>query len=599
MSQQKRIDRILEEVRERAQTEVGALLGASFVLTSLEKSPASKSDCFADLVGQQVCALLDISGDIEGKSCLLIGIKDAIQLGGTLIMLPASELNETIAQENYSEDIEDSFGEIANILAGSYTKVFEENYPQSCRFVRKEQELLKPAKVDIESDLPIPDQMYYRVSSKMELNGKTMGELIVLLPAATFDLSWEEKVVAEKSVEIASEQPVEQPVEELKEPDSSTIPEEVENTTTEQQAPVLVKIDADKNKKRIDSLLSSCFDKVGDEVGALLGTVVTVTELQNEFIGKEEFFLDKVKGKQVVTDFEMAGDLTGVSYFVVSVKDALYIGGVLVMLPPSELELVVQEEDFDDDARDAYGEIANIIAGVYSGVFEANYSKKLRFIRRDMDEVAPVKVDISSEEPLPDEQYYLSSMAISVNEHSLGRLQLLLPAKHFDLIATPVEESVEAASVIAKNVGESLDREVQLKGQADSYQEADNVTTPIYDILIISDAPVESKKLIETLEGRGYSTCCIDFNDNVYNYLPGRLKAVYLVMKEVNEQAFGVAIKVSSSGNPIPLIAAGPGWTRSTVIKAVKYGIRDILLTPAESTDILENIDKNLVSLAA
>lgn len=585
MSQQKRIDRILEEVRERAQTEVGALLGASFVFTSLAKSPASKNDCFSDLVGQQVCALLDISGEIEGKSCLLIGIKDAIQLGGTLIMLPASELNETILQENYTEDIEDSFGEIANILAGSYTKVFEESYPKACRFVRKEQELIKPAKVDIESDSPIPDQLYYRVSSAMELNGKTMGELIVLLPALAFDLSWEEEAPVQKPAEVA----VEQPVDVQEEQDS--IPAEVE------KKPPLVKIDADKNKKRIDKLLSTCFDKMGNEIGALLGAAVTVTDLHNEFVSKEGFFLDKVQGKQIVTDFEMAGELTGTSYFVASVRDAIYIGGVLVMLPPSELELVVQEEDFDGDARDAYGEIANIVAGVYSGVFEENYSKKLRFIRREMDEVAPIKVDISSEKPLPDEQYYLSGMSISVNEHSLGRLQLLLPAKDFELIATVVDESVEESPVVAKNSEEGRGSDGRSTEKVDSYQ-GDDSTTQIYDVLIISDAPAESKKITDSLEDRGYTVCCIGFNDNVYNYIPGRLKAVYLVMQEVNEQAFGVAIKVSS-GASIPLIAAGPGWTRSKVIKAVKYGIRDILLTPAGQDDIVENIDKNLIPLAA
>ncbi len=46
------------------------------------------------------------------------------------------------------------------------------------------------------------------------------------------------------------------------------------------------------------------------------------------------------------------------------------------------------------------------------------------------------------------------------------------------------------------------------------------------------------------------------------------MKAIYLVMQDVNEQAFGVAIKVSSACS-VPLIAAGPDWTRTKVIKAV------------------------------
>ena len=58
-----------------------------------------------------------LPGEITGKGCLFIGIKDAIRLGGTLIMLPSGELEEVIGREEYTEEVEDSYGEIANIIA--------------------------------------------------------------------------------------------------------------------------------------------------------------------------------------------------------------------------------------------------------------------------------------------------------------------------------------------------------------------------------------------------------------------------------------------------------------------------------------------------
>ena len=90
----------------------------------------------------------------------------------------------------------------------------------------------------------------------------------------------------------------------------------------------------------------------------------------------------------------------------------------------------------------------------------------------------------------------------------------------------------------------------------------------------------------------------LSFKNNVNDYISDNLKAIFLVMHEVDEQAFGVAIKISSSCS-VPLIAAGAAWTRSKVIKAVKYGVNDILLTPATEQDIQEKIDNNLVKLAA
>ena len=90
----------------------------------------------------------------------------------------------------------------------------------------------------------------------------------------------------------------------------------------------------------------------------------------------------------------------------------------------------------------------------------------------------------------------------------------------------------------------------------------------------------------------------LGFKDNIHNYIPGELKAIYLVMKDVDEQAFGTAIKISSACS-VPLIAAGPGWTKTKVIKAVKYGVRDILLIPATGEEIKENVSANLLKLAA
>ena len=70
-------------------------------------------------------------------------------------------------------------------------------------------------------------------------------------------------------------------------------------------------------------------------------------------------------------------------------------------------------------------------------------------------------------------------------------------------------------------------------------------------------------------------------------------------MEEVSEQGFATAIKLGSSGLSVPLVMAGPAWTRTTVLKAVKYGATDILLTPATATDVQEKLDANLSRKAA
>ena len=118
----KKIDKIFELTQERVAEEVGGLMGATMSMSDFSTRLISKEDFFDEPSGKLVFAEMQLSGEIEGDGCILVTVKDAIRLGGTLIMLPDNELEESVSSEDYSEEIEDSYGEIANIVAGAYTK---------------------------------------------------------------------------------------------------------------------------------------------------------------------------------------------------------------------------------------------------------------------------------------------------------------------------------------------------------------------------------------------------------------------------------------------------------------------------------------------
>lgn len=834
--QKKRIDKILDATESRIQDEVKTLLGTDFSVVGGSRELVSKADAFERLSGKQVCARFDITGEIAGKGCLLIGIKDAIRLGGTLIMLPDQELQEVIGREEYQDEVEDSYGEIANIIAGSITKSFEEMYPKACRFVRKEQEILVPVKVNIDSEDPVANQTFYLMASSMLMDGQQMGELIILFPALTFGLEQEAVAGAPET-----DKPIQQ-TEAAKgtaEPNSTKVAEPVDpaphqevEETREEKIEQKPKIDAEKQKKKIDRLLDACEKSLTGEVGTLLGVDVTFTGIENQIVSKEDFFFEKTVGKQVLSDLEVAGKPADTCYFSLSIKDAINLGGVLIMLPPSELESVINEEEFGDDSRDAYGEVANIVSGVYTKVFEEQYQEKLRFIRKEFRTVIPGKVVTDSDEPIPDKAFYCHTMQLLVAGKSLGMVHMLFPAQLLGLdglaidsrpatqvaqasnVQPPVSPTVaqqepgvaEDATVadipkkkkavpsqptetvekqkrlvdkllsscrdkMADEVSALLGTEVKLSNQSnkvvskealffeelsgkqviahmdvvgelkgksylvvnlkdairiggvlimlpsqelesvvsdevlgedtkDAYSEVANIMAGVYtaifeeqyakkirfvktelqqivpmkvdiesddplingnyyfssldltigdtalgkvnivfplglfelegllagevenaededveqsatpspgklatsttalDILLIGDDELETAKIAAVLGEMHFAVKSLSFKDNVHNYIPGALKAIYLVMEDVNEQVFGAAIKISTSCS-LPLIAAGPSWTRTKVIKAVRYGIRDILLTPASKADIEENITNNLLKLAA
>lgn len=597
---QQRIDKILESVGKRIQDEVSGLIGATFALSDLDRQFVSKEEAFEQLVGKQIVAKMDIVGDIQGQGCLLLEVKDAIRLGGTLIMMPDNMLDEMVGAGKYDADTEDSYGEIANIIAGSYTKVFEETYPESCRFIRKTQEIITPVKVDIGSDEPVPDQLYYQVATGMVLGGRQLGKMIMLLPAATFGLE-EDVSAVEDASQVASPKPASTIT--AKRVDSEAVGSKPASTITAKRAgdetegpavasePLVVKeaapeFDVEKHRKRVDALLEACRQKIGSEMGALLGVEVVLSNPESRLVSKEDYFLEEAAGKQILARMDVVGDIEGKSYLFVGLKDAIYIGGTLIMLPPVELEKAVMDEDFGEDTEDAYGEIANIVSGAYTAVFEEQYIKKIRFVKTGLEQVLPLKVDAEAETPLPNQFYYMNSCALNIGGKAMGKIQMLFPAVMLQLEGL-LRQEVEAVAPPSEQ-----------KKTAPSVGRVEGTIHHAIDILMVSDDAREAEKITEVLEQRHLTVKVLSFKESVADYLPGEVKAVFLVMSNVNEKAFAVAIKISSACS-LPLIAAGPGWTRSKVITAVKYGVDDILLTPASTNDIAEKIETASVRLAA
>lgn len=611
MKAQERFDKILIAGSSRIQDEVTALIGKPFRLGTPQTGPIDKQNLFGDLGGKQVLAHVRLDGDIQGAGCLILGIKDAIQIGGTLIMLPESELESVVADQQYSEELQDSYGEVANIICGAATVTFEEQYTKVVRLIRTEQEIILPAKVDIESEQPIADVPYYRLSVPMEIDGKALGELHLLLPAEPFGLV--EAKVKEAPSATTAEAATKSPSQ-ADEPDQETVGvleresagapvEEVgvvqrpesdaasEVTPSGQATPK--KRDIGKQKKLIDGLLINSWAKMSDEVSALLGGTLKVVPLENQAITKEDF-LDQAGGKQVMTRMDLRGESGGEAYLFVDLKTAVYLGGCLIMLPEGELEETVRNESFGDDARDAFGEVTNIISGVFTAIFEEQYRGKIGFVKAAIDPMVPAKIDPDTDDVFPNLGYYLALGQVQYNGRDLGRAQFLVPAQVFELedlflateerAATPTQAAPVSSSSQAKAAEPARLRESAEGGT---------------DMLIVTDDESEAERLVQVLEGEGYLCRILHFKDPVHAVLSARTQMVFLVMQEVSEQGFGVAIKISSSGYAVPLVAAGPAWTRTMVLKAVKYGACDILITPASMGDVREKLATNLVKKAA
>lgn len=591
--QKKLIDKIFAGCQEKFSEEVSALTGSKINFSEVESSFVSKEDFFFDEVdGKQVMADIEVVGDRPGAGYLFFGLKSAIHVGGVLIMLPPSELENSVNEEDFTDDLQDSYGEIANIITGACSLALEEQYPGKIRVIRKDIQQVVPMKVDTGSDEPVPDQPYYMISMAVAADEKELGRLRFLFPVSVFQLEEQTDQGGEPATAPASQaEQVQAGQQDL----STALTGEVQEDSP------LSKIDPGfdlaKHHKKVDKLLDECCRKVQSEVSELLGAEIVFDGLENRLVSKENFFFDEANGKQVVANLDVVGETEGKSYLFLSLKDAIHAGGVLIMLPAAELDKSISEEEFNEDTNDAYGEIANIIAGVYTAVFEEQYTKSLRFIKTDLAQVVPMKVETESDEPIPDQMYYMSRMFLSIDGEQKGKMNMLFPAELLQLEMLGREDELAALQTAqATEAGKPAAKAVHAES-ADSGGETGTAFNPA-DILVISDDESVAGLLMAGAQQKGLAVRTISFKDDIRSALTAEVKAVYLVMREVNEQAFGIAINVRATST-LPLVAAGPEWTRSKVIKAVKYGINDILLTPPSSEDVQESIDRNLVRMAA
>ncbi|MEZ4485904.1 MAG: hypothetical protein R2864_15525 [Syntrophotaleaceae bacterium] len=171
---------------------LGGLLGCELNLPVPTTDLVSKKEFFSQTRKKLVMVKMNVSGDRQGAIYVFCRVKDAVHLGGVLIMLPPAELEDRIKKETYGEEEADAFGEIANILSGELCSAFEELYPDKLHFKIAGLEAIVPSKIKADAPEPFPPDTYLRVAYSPALDGQALDELILLFPAALLGIEVDE-----------------------------------------------------------------------------------------------------------------------------------------------------------------------------------------------------------------------------------------------------------------------------------------------------------------------------------------------------------------------------------------------------------------------
>ncbi|MBN2429359.1 MAG: hypothetical protein JXK94_13575 [Deltaproteobacteria bacterium] len=365
----------------------------------------------------------------------------------------------------------------------------------------------------------------------------------------------------------------------------------------------------------LTSVLETVGEKIEEEVGLLVDAELNVSLLETNIVSKRDFF-ELIGKKTVLTRFDVNGDQNGECYLFSELKDAILLAGILVMLPTNEIQERISREVFGTEENDAFGEIANIISGALSTSFEEDYRGELHFIKTNLEPLNKNKLDVTSDEPFPEQDLFLAAFSFKKDGKDLKPFHIVIPTNLLGL-ETAAEPAAEEAKPDAQDkkantrpkAGQSATEEEDNQpesqtdpeaSEGDNPQEIPKDTTDAAPgdevVLILSNAPEDCQIFVESLEPQACECICKDFHEDIKEIFQTRLvKGVFLIMKEVNDQGFATVIKIKSAASPqIPIIAAGPKWTRSTVLQAVKYGSCDVLMTPSTVEEIQEKVKNHM-----
>jgi chemotaxis protein CheY-P-specific phosphatase CheC len=618
------IDVICKAGLENLSGEIGALLGQDLICSDIELDVTSKAHLFSNPEREKTAfTRMTIGGDQEGSSYLLTRLSTAAVLAGTLIMLPEDMIEENVQSGTLDGELNDAFGEVANIIAGVFTQAFVDKYSKTLRFIKQTVEELIPTKVDLASEEPFPPGNYYVASCQLAIGDKLLGPLELVVPATIFELETEEVETSESdSAQEASEvapQSTEQPP--VSSPQVSETPPLNEPAVAAAPKPAFA-----DSKKLTDVVFNATISQASEEMGALLGQTLSCDDIKLVMTSKAEFFSNHCIDKSILAHLKVTGDKEGLGFMLVQVPDAVVMGGTLIMLPDDQIEELRNSGSYEGEVADAFGEIANILAGSLTQVFLDRYPKQLRFIRTDIETVVPTKIDPASNEPFTEGSYYLVSFAIQMEGFDLHRIQLIFPADIFDLDhvqpetaqqqaqATDTPQATNQPKAVAANAEEPAPGEwggpplpgaeksgtegssnaVDTVGGTNRQQTATPAGPPV--VLVISDQEQNPAPFAEILSSAGYDCHSLSYQDELKDlFQKHQILGIFLVMAQVGERGFATAIKLQAAGRPLPpIIFAGPEWTKSAVLRAVKYGAKDILVMPASTAEIQDKVSLHI-----
>jgi hypothetical protein len=242
--------------------------------------------------------------------------------------------------------------------------------------------------------------------------------------------------------------------------------------------------------------------------------------------------------------------------------------------------------DFTNDCQDGYQEICSIIVDGVELVCNDLAESEIYMEKGGLPEKSELK-KLAAEKIGGKESrnYRQTSIELVADTIVCGAIQILLPVELYANLrmVAPPESSAGTSRLDKETVDPPYPDDAP--PESASLSPAHHLDT----VLLIDGASTYAPEILAALEQAGIKGTVVSAGDEVSKTALDKYSAVLLLVDRLDEIGCGVVIKVKSTSS-VPMLVAAASWTQTEVLKALRYGVDDIIMLPLEGDELVHKL---------
>lgn len=355
----------------------------------------------------------------------------------------------------------------------------------------------------------------------------------------------------------------------------------------------------------LTTVVNNALKQTAEDSGMLLGQELGIGEADLIATNRQTYFCD-LDDVCFVAEITASGEYAGKFHVVVGLRDSIALSGFLLGIPPARINEKRRLAIMENDDADAFSEIVNQVVGSFNSVFQPAFDNKVHLKVVPPKKFIPEETPLTDTEPVPDGEYLLFRGRMELSGMEMGNFDVLIPRPLAELFDPPREESAAEPEADAPETSAAAEEpaEAESAESAGSSAAARDRSVPAGEeedvsrtVLILEDDADDRQMVRELLASRGYEPIEAGLDADIREiFAQGRVRLVVLGIHNGDDRDMALCIKIKAivQGETLPIIMCAREWTRSAVLKAVKYGARDIIVKPYRVEEVVAKVEKFL-----